>query len=63
MDELNRHVREQNANIIPISLSIGLTLVDSAIEFADLLDQADAALYQAKENGKNQSVIYTPNPA
>ena len=63
MDELNRHVREQNANIIPISLSIGLTLVDSAIEFADLLDQADAALYQAKENGKNQSVIYTLDPA
>ena len=63
MDELNRHIREQNANIIPISLSIGLTLVDPAIEFADLLDQADAALYQAKENGKNQSVIYTLDPA
>ena len=61
MDDLNQHVREQNADRIPISLSIGLTAVDPAIEFADLLDQADAALYHAKANGKNRSVIYSPD--
>lgn len=61
MDKLNKHVREQNADRIPISLSIGLTAVDPAIEFSDLLDQADAALYHAKANGKNRSVIYTPD--
>lgn len=61
VDDLNQHVREQNANRIPISLSIGLTAVDPTIEFADLLDQADAALYHAKANGKNRSIIYTPD--
>lgn len=61
VDDLNQHVREQNAARIPISLSIGLTAVDPAIEFADLLDQADAALYHAKANGKNRSVIYSPD--
>lgn len=61
VDALNQHVREQNADRIPISLSIGLTAVDPTIEFADLLDQADAALYHAKANGKNRSVIYSPD--
>lgn len=37
-----------------ITASFGLALIRPGESFADLLDRADAALYQAKESGKNQ---------
>ncbi len=41
-----------------VTVSIGVTHIDSAIMPSTLLDRADKALYHAKANGRNQVVIY-----
>lgn len=44
-----------------ITISIGIaTLNDKNLNDIDLFKQADIALYKAKNNGRNQSQIYTP---
>lgn len=40
-----------------ITLSIGLTKVDSKISFKDICEKADQALYISKTNGRNQLTI------
>lgn len=43
---------------ISLTVSIGLSqLVNEEDSFSDILDRADKALYQAKQNGRNQVVI------
>ncbi len=42
-----------------ITVSIGVaSLSQTTGEFDDLLHAADSAMYQAKENGKNQVIVY-----
>jgi diguanylate cyclase (GGDEF)-like protein len=41
-----------------VTVSIGVTHIDSAIMPSTILDRADKALYYAKSNGRNQVVIY-----
>ncbi len=41
-----------------VTVSIGVTHIDRQALPASLLDQADKALYQAKETGRNQVVFY-----
>lgn len=41
-----------------VTVSIGITHIDSAVMPSILLDRADKALYQAKANGRNQVVMY-----
>jgi len=41
-----------------VTISIGITHMDPAIFSATLLDRADKALYQAKDNGRNQICFY-----
>ncbi|KYZ77453.1 hypothetical protein AXX12_04905 [Anaerosporomusa subterranea] len=45
-----------------LSVSIGIATFedDSPIELDELLKKSDIALYQAKNNGKKQYVVYTP---
>lgn len=43
----------------PVTLSLGISsFPQSAADVDELFRQADQALYQAKENGRNQTVIY-----
>ena len=45
---------------IPLGASIGCTLVpDEGIDFTDLREKADKALYAVKQNGKHGFVFYT----
>lgn len=41
-----------------VTLSIGIAATDISLPYSDLLERADAALYQTKLNGKNGYVIY-----
>ena len=45
-------------NIPPVTLSIGVAFSDSIPSDKDIFNTADAALYQVKENGKNNYKIY-----
>ncbi|WP_286262866.1 tetratricopeptide repeat-containing diguanylate cyclase [Thalassotalea atypica] len=48
---------------VAITVSIGITaLGEAASDRASLYIQSDKALYQAKQQGKNRVVIYTPSP-
>jgi diguanylate cyclase (GGDEF)-like protein len=40
--------------LITTSMSIGLTLVRDEESVDELVDRADAAMYEAKRNGRNQ---------
>ncbi len=52
------HPFEQNGQIFPLSLSIGLIQIDGILGAGELLSQADAAMYQAKARGKNRVVVF-----
>lgn len=41
-----------------VTLSIGIAATDISIPYSDLIEHADAAVYQAKLNGKNGYVLY-----
>lgn len=41
-----------------VTLSIGIAATNNAIPYSDLMEKADAAVYQAKLNGKNGYVFY-----
>ncbi len=50
------------ATVGKVTVSIGVTHVDNAAMPSMLLDRADKALYYAKENGRNQVVLFEETP-
>ncbi len=51
-----------NNKIINIGVSIGISIYPDLAQDADtLIKQSDSAMYIAKENGKNQAIIYQKN--
>lgn len=55
--------RRQPAGRMPITVSIGISCAnrDSNIHPTQLIEEADQALYLAKENGRNRTEIWQPN--
>ncbi|WP_299798198.1 diguanylate cyclase [uncultured Shewanella sp.] len=49
---------------IPLTISIGVSaeIINSDDQPNNLLEQADKALYRAKNDGRNQVMVYTPEP-
>jgi diguanylate cyclase (GGDEF)-like protein len=46
---------------LPVTVSIGAAVVDGRSEhLSDYIDDADSALYQAKEAGRDRSVVHGP---
>ncbi|MBU4581369.1 MAG: GGDEF domain-containing protein, partial [Proteobacteria bacterium] len=48
---------ELAGRVFPLSLSIGLIEIDGALTIRELLSESDAAMYRAKEQGKNRVVM------
>ncbi|KKK83902.1 hypothetical protein LCGC14_2788750, partial [marine sediment metagenome] len=42
----------------PITISIGVSIADEKMSFAALYAQADKAVYQAKEQGRNRTEFF-----
>lgn len=60
-DRLRKGVSELSiSGLPPVTISLGVaTFPDDGITIDDLLQKADAALYAAKEGGRDQVVVYT----
>jgi len=54
---VEKHPFEQGGRLFPMSLSIGLIEIEGTLTTGELLSQADAAMYRAKAQGKNQVVV------
>lgn len=54
---------EHNGNFFSVSASLGVVLIEDVVgDFETMIHQADMALYQAKENGRNRVETYkTPS--
>ena len=48
---------------VPVTVSIGACLVEPDETVEQVADMADAALYMAKENGRNRVAVYDPTSA
>ncbi|MCR4743661.1 MAG: sensor domain-containing diguanylate cyclase [Lachnospiraceae bacterium] len=57
LDECNSSLKKNN-NDMTVSLSIGITAIKRKLSLEEGIKRADKALYDSKENGKNQSTIY-----
>ncbi len=60
-EELRKHIATHLIEGLKITISIGVSSADSQTSFDELFNQADSALYHAKESGRNQTVIYPVN--
>jgi diguanylate cyclase (GGDEF)-like protein/PAS domain S-box-containing protein len=54
---VDAHRFELDHQVFRLSLSVGLIEIDGTLEAGELLSKADAAMYRAKEQGKNRVVI------
>jgi len=52
-----------NGESFNLSFSIGVVIIDGKLNPGILMSRADAAMYMAKENGKNRVIIYSDNDA
>jgi len=55
---VSEHLFEYESNQFHITVSIGIASSNNAESANDLLSQADQALYQAKDTGRNKTVTY-----
>ena len=57
-----RHAAEEAAvDALRVSISIGLAMIDGSADAKTIIANADAALYAAKERGRNRSVLFAEN--
>ena len=58
------HAGSGNADMVTVSLGIATFIPEQqpALEFAGLINQADQALYRAKESGRNRAAFFSENP-
>ncbi len=55
---VSEHLFEYESNQFHITVSIGIAFSNNAESANDLLSEADQALYQAKDTGRNKTVTY-----
>lgn len=55
----DRGIFNLNPSLIPLSVSVGIYVIDEpSMPLENAIENADAALYNAKENGRNQAWFY-----
>ena len=57
-ERLDKLLSEIEVNNTPVTVSIGITMSDGSQNLHDLTKQADSALYNAKNNGRNRTDFY-----
>ena len=61
-ETIARNVFEFDGKRIPVTVSLGVGTIDPAMKAVEaLIAGADAALYEAKETGRNRVVVATPD--
>ncbi|MCR5787272.1 MAG: GGDEF domain-containing protein, partial [Acholeplasmatales bacterium] len=60
IDNISKAFIDYSAEKITCSCGVAYKELDQVIEYRTLFDQANKALYLAKEKGKNQCIIYKP---
>lgn len=60
-EELRKYIESHLIEGLKITISIGIASADSHAAFETLFNQADSALYNAKNSGRNQTIIYPVN--
>jgi diguanylate cyclase (GGDEF)-like protein len=55
---LHKLISEIEVDNLPVTVSIGVTMNDGSQTLDELTKQADLALYQAKESGRNRTIFY-----
>ena len=56
---LRTHIEKHLIEGVKVTISIGVACADSHSNFELMFNQADTALYHAKENGRNQTITYS----
>jgi diguanylate cyclase (GGDEF)-like protein len=56
------HIFTNKENTASVTVSLGLSIWDGYSSKAQLIEQADQALYESKENGRNQLTVYKYRP-
>lgn len=61
-ERIRNHIENHPWPLCKVTVSLGVASLDPSIKSAqELLDAADVALYQAKQQGRNRVVAYEPN--
>ena len=61
LEEIKKHLNEISKDNVHVTASIGVSLFGThGNSYEELYKNADIALYRAKEQGRNQFVIYSP---
>ena len=60
---LRTHIEQHLIEGLKVTISIGVACADSHSNFEHMFNQADTALYHAKESGRNQTITYSSSEA